>query len=229
MTSTPGAEPWGDPPTQATKKRNLTAPIYERQDDEGDEAWGAFRTYRDQGLSRTLEAVRGKLGKEPGYLRLLERWSSEWGWVRRCIEYDRHLDRKRREAAEQEVVRMAERQARDAALMQDGLRPFIEALAAKANVTMTELLQMNSTEVAALVKELAPAWKAAQQQERLARGASTENVRVEGSLVVSDLRAAFLESLKEEEAVSGSAAAEAKLSRHGMDSGDEAAAEPESA
>jgi hypothetical protein len=177
------------PPT----KKPLTAPLYVRQDGEGDEAWDAFRTYRDMGLARTLDNARTKLGRPSGYGRVLESWSSEWSWVERCTAWDKHLDVKRRQAAEAKVVEMAERQARDAELLQDGLRPFIQALAEKSGRTPEELSSMSATALALLIKELGPAWKAGVETERKARGLEDVKVSVTGSVVVDGLRQAFNE------------------------------------
>jgi hypothetical protein len=81
-----------DPPDENTK--------FERMSKEPPLAWMAFRMYRDMGSDRTMERVRESLGKGPGYLRALERWSHRWRWGQRCLKQDDWLDRKAREAAE---------------------------------------------------------------------------------------------------------------------------------
>lgn len=176
-------------------RRPLRSPTFERQEDEGPEAWEAFRTYRDLGPGRTLDAARQKLGRESGYLRQVEEWSSLWSWVRRTVDYDRHLDAIRRAAQEAEVVKMAERQARDAMNIQAGLRPLIEALAAKAAAAGHDLSDYTAPGLAMLIKEVMPAFKSAAELERLARGVETEHVHVSG-VVVDDLRSAYAERLR---------------------------------
>ena len=49
---------------------------WERQPREGEEAYAAFLAYRDLGPRRTHEATRMRLGKRPGYLKPIERWSA---------------------------------------------------------------------------------------------------------------------------------------------------------
>ncbi|MCA1811437.1 MAG: hypothetical protein LC623_05440 [Halobacteriales archaeon] len=176
------------------EKRLITAPTWERQDDEGDEAWRAFKTYRDLGLDRSLDSARQRLGNpSEGYTRVLEGWSSEWSWVRRCVDYERHLDTKRRAAAEAAIVEMAERQARDAMSLQAGLRPFFEALASMSGKTASELVEMSPVALGVLMKELAPAFKAAAEVERKARGVEEVKVSLQGTVVVDGLRQAFME------------------------------------
>lgn len=198
------------------EKRSLAAPLFERQDDEGDEAWLAFRTYRDMGLARTLDAVREKCGYKPESARLIERWSSEWSWGLRTSAWDKHLDRARRAAHEAAVVEMSERQAKDAMLLQDGIRPIIKALHARSQNASDELEDLGT--VAALLKDLTPAMKAAVEAERRARGLDDLKVNVQGAVVLEGLRQAF--TLRQQRA----------RGEDGMHVGDEApGAEPDGA
>lgn len=207
----------------APTKRSLTSPIYERQDDEGDEAWAAFRHYRDAGLGRSLEATRQATGYAPATLRNLEEWSSEWSWVRRTVEWDRHLDSKRRAAAERKVVEMAERHAAMAEDIQVGLAPFFKALAEKSGKTPAELVEMPALALSMLIKELGPTLKVAVEVERKARGMEDLTVSVTGSLVVSDLRAAFRERAERARQMGDGMHVPAKA---GPPTGDDAGAEP---
>lgn len=61
---------------------------WERQSGESEKAYEAFRSYRDMGASRSLEAVAQKLHKSKT---ILGRWSSKFHWVKRCEAYDRHI------------------------------------------------------------------------------------------------------------------------------------------
>jgi hypothetical protein len=156
-------------------------------------AYEAFASYRDLGADRSLEAVGQKLGKSKV---LMETWSSQHAWVKRVSDYDAHQDRLRREANDRAVVAMAERQARDMELLQDGLRPFIKALAAKANRTEEEIAGMHPVALAGLIKELAPALKGAMEGERKARGLEDVKVAHTHTVVVEDMRRAYEERRK---------------------------------
>lgn len=177
-------------------RKPLISPIFYRQDGESDVAWEAFKTYRDAGTARTLEATREALGKVAGYDRVLEEWSSTWSWVRRTVEWDRHLDNKRRAAQEAEVVKMAERQARDAMTVQAGLRPIFEALEKQSGRSLDELQDLSPMAWAVLIKEVMPAFKSAAELERLARGVETDHVHVSHGVIVDDLRSAYAERLR---------------------------------
>ncbi len=58
---------------------------------EGERAYVAFLAYRDLGPGRTHEATRECLGKRPGYLKPIERWSASWDWRQRARAWDDHL------------------------------------------------------------------------------------------------------------------------------------------
>lgn len=204
-------------------KRSLVSPIYERQDDESDEAWTAFRTYRDQGPARTLERAREACGYPVGPTALFEGWSSEWSWVRRTVEWDRHLDSKRRAAAERKVIEMAERHAAMAEDIQIGLAPFFKALADKSGRTPEELVELPAMALSMLIKELGPTLKVAVEVERKARGMEDLTVSVTGSLLVSDLRAAFAERRERRQRGEGMHVPAVVV---GPPTGDEARAEP---
>ena len=62
-----------------------------RQSREGERAYAAFLAYRDLGPRRTLEAARESLGKKPGYLKPIERWSARRDWRPRACAWDAHL------------------------------------------------------------------------------------------------------------------------------------------
>src|ERR687890_2228489 len=74
---------------------------WDRQPREGEAAYAAFLAYRDLGPYRTHEATRKRLGKGPGYLKPIERWSSLRDWRVRARAWDDHLQAERdRVAAE---------------------------------------------------------------------------------------------------------------------------------
>jgi hypothetical protein len=48
---------------------------------------------------------------------MIRRWADRWGWAQRARDYDQHLDRLKREAAEKEIVEMHARYAAAGASM----------------------------------------------------------------------------------------------------------------
>jgi hypothetical protein len=82
---------------------------WERQPREGEEAYAAFLAYRDLGPGRTHEATRLHLGKRPGYLKPIERWSARRDWRRRANAWDDHLQAERDEVAAAEAAKWERR------------------------------------------------------------------------------------------------------------------------
>jgi hypothetical protein len=122
-------------------------PMYwERQRDESAKAFHAFTHYRDLGRKRSRDAAyaqhtqecgRHETGTGPARLPLAPGvwtgWSTRWDWTVRAAEWDAELDRKKREAYETTLVRVANsRRARQAAIalkMQEKALDSIEVLA----------------------------------------------------------------------------------------------------
>ena len=82
---------------------------WERQPREGHEAYTAFLAYRDLGPRRTLEATRLCLGKRPGYLKPIERWSSLREWRLRAAAWDDHLQAERDKVTAAETAKWERR------------------------------------------------------------------------------------------------------------------------
>ena len=82
---------------------------WESQPRESDEAYAAFLAYRDLGRSRTHEATRKHLGKRPGYLKPLERWSALRQWRERAGAWDAHLQAERDKIAAEEAAKWERR------------------------------------------------------------------------------------------------------------------------
>lgn len=61
---------------------------FDRRRDETDPAWKAFLCYRNMGEERTLDKARIALGRRPGYMRVIEEWSSRHEWVSRVRAWD---------------------------------------------------------------------------------------------------------------------------------------------
>ena len=122
-------------------------PMYwERQRGESAKAFHAFAHYRDLGATRSLDAAYGQhvqecdrqgTGNEPAVSKAASgvwtNWSTRYVWVERAAEWDAELDRKKREAYESTLVRVAaSRRARQAAIalkMQEKALDSIEVLA----------------------------------------------------------------------------------------------------
>ncbi len=82
---------------------------WERRPREGEQAYAAFLAYRDLGPRRTLEATRKHLGKGPGYLKPIERWSALRDWRLRACAWDDHLQAERDEVAAEEAAKWERR------------------------------------------------------------------------------------------------------------------------
>ncbi len=88
-----------------------------RQPREGEQAYAAFLAYRDLGPWRTHEATRLRLGKRPGYLKPIERWSARRDWRLRAGAWDAHLQAERDEVTAQETAKWERRRLQ---AMEDG-------------------------------------------------------------------------------------------------------------
>ena len=82
---------------------------WERQPREGEAAYAAFLAYRDLGPRRTHEATRVRLGKRPGYLKPIERWSALRQWRERSCAWDDHLQAERDKVAAEEAAKWERR------------------------------------------------------------------------------------------------------------------------
>src|SRR5690349_13852957 len=92
--------------TMGTRVESLP---WERQPREGEEAYAAFLAYRDLGPYRTHEATRKSLGKRPGYLKPIERWSASRDWRMRAGAWDDHLQAERDKVAREEAAKWERR------------------------------------------------------------------------------------------------------------------------
>jgi hypothetical protein len=82
---------------------------WERQPREGEQAYVAFLAYRDLGPYRTHEVTRQRLGKRPGYLKPIERWSALRDWRERARDWDDHLQAERDQIAREEAQKWERR------------------------------------------------------------------------------------------------------------------------
>lgn len=157
-----------DPEDLYTPRPLRIEPIWERQDDEGDEAWAAFVKYRDAGSERSIRSVAQELSKSAT---LLSRWNSQWSWRKRVVEYERHQDNLKRQAAEKTLKEMAERQAKQAQLMQMALSQPSTAFLKKLQQNPQMLDALTAQELLELIARNAAPFKSAVDIERTARGA----------------------------------------------------------
>lgn len=138
--------------------------LWERQEGESAQAFQAFAEYRGMGAGRSLAKVSQKLGKSKT---LMERWSRQWGWVKRVDAWDGEMDRLSRKELEKGITEMRKKHVAIAESMLDksmqalGRMP-VEAMAPRDVSTMVEV---------------------ASKIERISRGEATE--RTEGKQTVT--------------------------------------------
>ncbi|MFH0967244.1 MAG: hypothetical protein V1862_06135 [Methanobacteriota archaeon] len=59
--------------------------VFERKEDESEEQWEAYRSYRDAGLSRSVANLSKPYGVSK---RTIQRWAKKYDWDRRVQVYD---------------------------------------------------------------------------------------------------------------------------------------------
>lgn len=90
---------------------------WERQPEETNKSWNAFRLYRDMEPSeRSLAKIAAKLGFK--YPTQTETWSRKNDWVSRAGQYDCHIDGLKRAQRERERLAASERRIQIAKNMQ---------------------------------------------------------------------------------------------------------------
>ena len=128
---------------------------WERQLNETSRAWEAFAIYRDMGASRSIAKVARELGKNKV---VLEKWSTEYDWVKRCAAWDVEKDRVARETQIKDIIEMRQRHASIAKKMLDTADHALD------NIKPDEV---STNEIARLVE-------IASKLERIARGDAGE-------------------------------------------------------
>lgn len=88
---------------------------WERQAGESEEAYAAFKLYRDAGEKRSSIAVGKQLGKSGT---IISRWCSTYRWVERARAYDNSLEREAYNATVAEIREMNRKQAKLGAALQ---------------------------------------------------------------------------------------------------------------
>lgn len=164
---------------------NVSYP-WEQQEGETSTAYAAFVIYRDmpvmeRSIARAakLRDAAGRVSKGSDVARQLEEWSSRHRWVDRSAAWDQEQDRVRREEQLNEIRAMSVRHAQQAeATLRAALEPaqaFLRRLRDDPRcldeLSPSELIDL-SLKAGRVVPQLV-------QVERLARGQTTESVKVE--------------------------------------------------
>lgn len=169
---------------------------WDRQNDETDEGFDAFKVYRDMGSERTLNAT----ANETGYsMRQCAEFSRKFRWVSRAGAWERRKDQARTNATLTEIERMHSRHTRLALKLQDFTAIELERIIRHRS----RLLEYNKSGELTSGNELAKVAERAVKMERLSRGEVTE--RVETSFDLSKLSVGELRELKRLRAKMGAA------------------------
>lgn len=129
---------------------------WERQENEGPEAFEAFALYRDMGIERSVRKVARQLNKSST---LIGRWSSTHGWQNRVKEWDNEQDRIAREEQIKTIREMRKRQRNIALKMQQKGLALLESISHLGDIRMSEVVSL---------------LKNGMEQERIANGDAGE-------------------------------------------------------
>lgn len=183
---------------------------WERVSGETQKGYQAFCIYRDMGASRSLQKVADRLGKTS---RLIKKWSSQHGWVKRTTAYDDYMDRKARGVVEgkledinSEHLNMIRKARESVTLPLDALVKRIEKAKKQGEDPFVEF---ENKSIEDLLEAARPYVKLAMdvlKLERLMYGLPTETIKAEGTIgheVSHDIRVIneYIESLTEDELV----------------------------
>ncbi len=148
--------------------------------DETTRAFAAFVIYRDMGSERSTAKVAQRLGVTK---HMTDRWSTRHKWVERVALYEAHLDKVRRDEAENEIRKMTRRHINQAQGMAYlafmPVSTFLARIQNDANFAKAfadQINKMSAKDVIDLIQRVGPTWANALKLERLSSGQSTENV-----------------------------------------------------
>lgn len=146
---------------------------WDRQPDETERQWIAFKLFRDSGEGRTLVSVAVAL--HSGHTGKVTEWARERNWWDRVRAYDRHLDHiAQREAAKarRDMVRRHATMANNAL---DALSaPLVELAERLKGPLPADLKAMSTPQLLALVTKSASAMRDLVGVERTSRGVPAE-------------------------------------------------------
>lgn len=154
---------------------------WDRTPAETEGAWQTFQLYLAMGPSRTGRAVAEQTKHDEG---TVSKWRTRYRWNDRAIAWDLEQDREYRVAQLGKVRAAGTRTANLAASGLAGLSVPVQRMirhwqrSLEDGTLDIELARMNVTERVNLIARAAGAAKLLQEIERLALGASTENVAV---------------------------------------------------
>ena len=183
---------------------------WERVEGETQKGFEAFCIYRDLGASRSLQKVADKLEKTP---RLIKKWSSQNGWVKRTTAYDDYMDRKSRGVVESKLEEVNTvhlnmiRDARESVMVPlNALLKRIEKAGKNGGDPFTEFDDKPLDKLLDLARPYVKLVLDVIKLERLMYGLPTESIKAEGSFdheVKHDIKIVneYIESLSEEELV----------------------------
>lgn len=158
--------------------------LWERQQDEPDEAFRAFVYYRDMPLPRKVDAY----GAFP--VAQMFRWHKQWAWTIRARAYDNHLSSFAVECKKAEIAKSSKTIAEEHIAILADMRVFLQLEVGKL------LEQASALGGGAMVKpsELGRLLDITVKLDRLVRGESTEKVEtVDLSHMTDDELEAFNE------------------------------------
>ena len=155
---------------------------WERREGETAKAWNAFRIYRDMDpADRSVSKTKTKLGV--GTTPHVDMWCSKFQWVSRAGAYDEHMDELKRNQRERERLAASDRRVQIAKNMQLVGGAAVQELGKK----IQEALQAGEPIPKISLKDATAIINAGVQIERLESGESTQNVAIEGMILIDDV------------------------------------------
>jgi len=149
---------------------------WERQPEETNKAWNAFRHYRDMDpADRSVDKVRQKCDLTCGTH--LERWCAKHDWVARAGQYDSHMDELKRNQRERERLAASDRRIQLAKNMQLVGGAKIQEIGKK----IQDAIKKGEALPAISLKDAAALIDAGVKLERLEAGLTTGNTGLMGA------------------------------------------------
>lgn len=139
---------------------------WERQPSENDEAWEAFRSYRDQTPPRRTRHAAVKRSEK------IVEWYNTHAWAERCAAYDRHLDDMRRKTREELLAE----DEKERAAHQLGQLKMCQDIIDNELAKLWRDTKASEAFGTMKVNELTKLLEKAITLERLIRGQTTENI-----------------------------------------------------
>lgn len=157
---------------------------WDRRPKETDAAWQAFQTYRDLGPDRSVASAVKAAGLKPATSRSWERMASRHAWRERVVAWDTHMDSVVQARIEKEHGEMASRHVKLGKNLQAVSGVVLREWARRLEANEVDLSEVPVEVLSKLTRDASYTAKIGVDVERLAVGASTENVRHEGTVVV---------------------------------------------